>query len=684
MRHSISSTLLSYSLLMLSTPVMANGEDSSIFGDIDTVSIATGMERPIITAPAVASVFSAKYIKNSGAKNLADILNMVPGIHVGVSMVNFSPIYAVRGFSSAYNRNILIMIDGVPQDDLAFSDRATALGKVPIDVIERVEVSRGPGSSLWGGDAFSAVVNIITKTRTPDASSITIEGGSYNTRNARMISGAKVLSNFDLVAAFEYSKTDGYSPTIERDSQTLIDAQLGTDASLAPGNASTDSEESGAHINLSNGHSRFGLRAYHLNTSMGIGLTASLDPYGNIKTDGFEALYRYNKDITSDFSFDATLSYSQSDHTIDNLHFFPPGAFGVFPDGVIVNEKNRQNFTRLNSALRYSGLDDHFLTLGIGGERSKVEALSESRNYFMLGNMILPTEMHDTLSDPIPGKKEYSKSLNFAYLQDEWLVLTDWSITLGARYDDDDEFGPVTSQRAVLQWNTTHALTTKLLYGRGYRIPTLMDTKSRYIPAFEANPELEPEKLDQIQLVFDYRPTQRIRSRIDLFYHETDNQIRYQSSMSGLTFHPENVGDQTGRGFELELWWDFSEHTKFYSYYAYQDNTDKTTNEDAGYSPHNKVFAMLQYDRPDGWFFSTKMTYVGNRDRIAEDTRSKADCYTFVDLLIRNELTRSLEATLEIRNIFDTEAEEAGMGTAFPGDIPLPGRSYYLKLSTEF
>ncbi len=683
MRYTIP-CLISSSLLMLSTPVKAEFEDAAIFGDIETVSIATGMERPIITAPAVASVFSAKYIKNTGAKNLADILNMVPGIHVGISTANFSPVYAARGFSSGYNRNILIMVDGIPQDDLAFSDRATAIGKIPIDIIERIEVSRGPGSSLWGADAFSAVVNIITKTRNPEVSSVTIEGGSYNTRNASVLSGTKIMSDFDLVAAFEYSKTDGYRPTIDQDSQTFIDAQLGTDASLAPGKASTDSEESGAHINISDGHSRFGLRAYQLNTSMGVGLAASLDPYGNIETDGFEALYRYDNDITSDFSIGATLSYAQSDHTIDNLHFFPPGAFGVFTDGVIVNEKNRQNFTRLNSALRYSGFDDHYLTFGIGGERAKVEELSESRNYTMLDGMIIPTEMHDTLSDPIPGKKKYSRNLNFAYLQDEWPVLPDWSITLGARYDDYDEYGSVTSQRAVLQWNTTATLTTKLLYGRGYRIPTLMDTKSRYIPAFEANPDLEPEKLDQIQLVFDYRPIYRLRGRIDFFYHETDNQIRYQNTMHGLSFHPENVGDQTGRGFELELWWDISDHTKFYSYYAYQDNTDRTTNEDAGYSPHNKLFAMLQHNYPDNWFFSTKMTYVGNRDRVAEDTRSKADRYTFVDLLIRNELTRNLEATLEVRNIFDTDADEAGMGTAFPGDIPLPGRSYYVKLSTEF
>jgi iron complex outermembrane receptor protein len=190
--------------------------------------------------------------------------------------------------------------------------------------------------------------------------------------------------------------------------------------------------------------------------------------------------------------------------------------------------------------------------------------------------------------------------------------------------------------------------------------------------------------LDQVQLVFDYRPLRNFKGRIDLFYHETDDQIRQQNGTGGPTFRPENVGDQVGRGVELETWWNITERTNLYAYYAYQDNTDKTTNEDAGYSPHHKVFSILQYQRPRGWLFSTKATYIGSRDRVAEDTRSTAEKYTFIDLLIRKELTQNLEAALEIRNLFDNEAEEGGFGTAFPGDMPLPDRNYYLTLSAGF
>jgi iron complex outermembrane receptor protein len=251
--------------------------------------------------------------------------------------------------------------------------------------------------------------------------------------------------------------------------------------------------------------------------------------------------------------------------------------------------------------------------------------------------------------------------------------------TLGARYDDYSDFGSITSQRAVLVWNTTFTLTTKFLYGRGFRLPTITERNSVHLPAIEANPGLIPEKLDQFQLVFDYQPLWNLRGRIDLFYHKTDDQIKGQNT-GGPSYREENIGEQTGRGLELELWWDISSRSQLYFYYAYQANTDETINKDIGYAPHHKLFAMLQHDHPDRWFFTTKATYVGKRDRVAEDNKPDADTYIFVDTLVRKELTDYLEISLEIRNIFDEEAEEARYGTSFPGDMPLPGRNYYLTL----
>jgi iron complex outermembrane receptor protein len=685
MQNLLRSKYLAPALLYVSfcLPTLADEKSMSVLGDIETVSIATGREQPIVVAPAVTTVFKSDDIKNTGARNLADLLNMVPGIHVGVSFVNDDPIYAVRGFTSFFNKHILIMIDGVPQDALSFGDRRIALGKIPIDIVERVEVSRGPGSALWGADAFSAVANIITKKKKSNKTSLALSGGSYDTSNARL----NLSYNFNdiaLVTSFEYSKSNGHEPVIQQDQQTLLDEQFGTNASLAPDRASTGSEEFGAMINLIGGRSKLGLRAYQMsNIGMGVGYSAALDPYGNIDNEGFEAIYQYEYDIRNSLGLDANVAYSRSTTTLNDIHFFPPGAFGAFPDGVILNEEHQQDFLRAYSTLRYSGLINHYMTIGIGAEKGEMKINNESRNYDISNGLILPSDMRDTLSDSVLGGDSHSRNLRYMYLQDEWKVLPDWSLTLGARYDDYSDFGSITSPRAVLVWSTTHLLTTKLLYGRGFRSPTFLETESRHLPAIEGNSELKPEKFDQVQLVFDYLSLSGLRSRLNFFYHETDDQIR-QENTGGASFLPKNVGDQTGRGIELELWWDATAFTKLYSFYAYQDSIDRTTDRDAGYTPHHKIFASLQHELSGGLFLSSKATYIGDRDRIAEDDRSKADTYTFVDVLVRKKITPYLEATLEIRNIFDKEADEAGIGTSFPGDMPLPGRSFYFTFSGEY
>lgn len=320
---------------------------------------------------------------------------------------------------------------------------------------------------------------------------------------------------------------------------------------------------------------------------------------------------------------------------------------------------------------------------GGGGESADLDLTAESRNYRLSDGAILPLgPVRDTLSMPALGMADFSRNLAFAYLQDEWTLHPDWMLTWGVRYDHYSDFGDTVNPRAVLVWNARHDLTVKALYGRGYRAPSFLETHAVQIPSLRGNPNLAPEKVDSFELAFDYRPRMDLLTRANFFYHETTDQIRLQN-VGGSEFFPENVGKQKGHGLELELRWDIARNTRLYGYYAYQDNTDETTGEDAGYTPHHKLFAQLRH-RYRHWFFNAQTTYIGKRDRIAGDTRPPADQYTFVDLLARYEFSKHLEASLDIRNLFDENAEEAGFGTAFPGDIPLPGRTYYLSIAGRF
>ncbi len=461
------------SLLGLVASVSMAQED--VFGPYPTqresvaenVSVVSGYSQSIQSAPAVASVITAQQIKDLGARDLYDVLRTVPGFFLGQNTSGIEPIITVRGFTSSFNQNVLILLDGIPQTDRVSGDRFAVLGQVPLDIIDRVEIMRGPGSALYGADAYSAVIDVITRRTPPEQTQITMGGGSRQTRDARLLGGGRA-GDFDIVGALEYKASDGDAPLIAADSQTTLDARFGTHASLAPGPANTHQRLFGAQLNMTGKNTTLMLRSsLNRDMGMGVGLAAALDPFGAVDTDTFEGRFEWQT-IQNDWTARVVFDHVLYRISLNNAHYFPPGAFDSFPNGVITNSETRQHNTRLQSVVEYTGLPAHHLSFDIGAETGKTKQNSESRNYTLVNGLIFPLGSTQDISDPnlmTFGAREFSHDLQFVYLQDEWTLDPNWRLTWGARYDHYSDFGDQFNPRMALVWDTTSYLTTKLLYG---------------------------------------------------------------------------------------------------------------------------------------------------------------------------------------------------------------------------
>jgi len=131
--------------------------------EVETVSGASRYEQPVSEAPASVSIVSAEQIKKYGYRNLADILQSVPGFSV-TNDRNYQ--YAgIRGFGlpGDYGTRVLLMVDGIRQNEPMFNSVFIGELVVDTDLIERVEIIRGPGHTLYGANALMAVINIVTK-----------------------------------------------------------------------------------------------------------------------------------------------------------------------------------------------------------------------------------------------------------------------------------------------------------------------------------------------------------------------------------------------------------------------------------------------------------------------------------------------------------------------------------------
>ncbi|MBX2807697.1 MAG: TonB-dependent receptor plug domain-containing protein, partial [Cellvibrionaceae bacterium] len=167
----IAAYLVSACMLYLNTAIAENSGNSPSYLSLSLeelgkikISIATGNEILIEDAPAIASVITAKQIKAMGARTLNEALKVIPGLHLSLSGLNRTDaIYSIRGIhNSSFNPQVLLLLDGTPITWPSQGGRPTRFS-LPTSNIKHIEVIRGPGSAIYGADAFSGVINVITK-----------------------------------------------------------------------------------------------------------------------------------------------------------------------------------------------------------------------------------------------------------------------------------------------------------------------------------------------------------------------------------------------------------------------------------------------------------------------------------------------------------------------------------------
>jgi len=190
------------------------------------VTVATGRQQSTARAPAVTTVITAQDIEAIGATDLDEVLATVPGLHVSKTGSLNKPIYTIRGMHTENSPEVSILINGIPVTSLYAGDRSYAWGGMPINAISRIEVMRGPGSAVYGADAYSGVINIFTKTKDDiKGTEVGVRAGSFNTYESWALHGT-TWNRFDIAASVEYRKSDGQNSIIQADAQTQSDIRF--------------------------------------------------------------------------------------------------------------------------------------------------------------------------------------------------------------------------------------------------------------------------------------------------------------------------------------------------------------------------------------------------------------------------------------------------------------------------
>lgn len=671
-----------------------------LFEAKDLVSIASGYKQPLTKAPSVATVITADDIKAIGATDLDEVLETVPGLHVDRRQQGYNSIYTIRGVYSPANPQVLVLINGVSVSNLYQGSRNNIGSSMPVQAIARVEVIRGPGSAMYGADAFAGVINVITKTK-QDINGSQAGGrvGSFDSYDGWALHGG-TWAGFDVAAILEYHDTEGQKGIIDADAQTVLDQRYGTHASLAPGPVNLQSRNIDARLDLSKDNWRLhaGLQKRG-NVGNGAGFNHALDPSNRYGSELWNADLNYdNADFAKDWHVQAQLSYLDTSQEVEsNIVYYPPGTrlpidtttgqvgsgpLVTFPQGYSGSPAVSERHAAINTSAFYSGFDLHTLRIGTGfnyGSLYKVEAAQNFGINPLTGsaNPLLPDfSLINVTGTSSSFMRPADRKVFFAFLQDEWKVAKNWTIISSVRYDHYSDFGNTVNPRMALVWEPRRDFSSKLLYGRAFRAPSFVNLYLTNSPVVNGNPNQQPETMDTVELAFNYLPTDTLRLGLNLFNYWWKDLIRIISAdTSSIT--------QIGYGSELEMEWKVNDKLKFLTNYAYQKSEDESLEHDAGFAPHHQVYLRATWDFMPNWQMTPQVKWILDRSRIANDNRPPIADYTWVDMTLRRQhLAKHWEVAFSVRNLFDVDARAPA--AIIPNDLPLAGRNFFGEIRVNF
>ena len=653
-----------------------------VYGDTSTISIATGNEQSIRTAPSVASVITAQDIKDMGAIDLDQALESVPGLHVSKSHIASKPIYSFRGIETLENPEVLMLVNGIPITNVFQGDRSQIWGGMPLEDVERIEVIRGPGSALYGADAFAGVINIITKTAQDiHGTKFGVRAGSYNSRDIWMLHGGK-LGSTDAAFYFRVGDTNGQRGIIPKD------------AVSASGPINEQRRAVDARADISKDAWRFRAAYQQRKIGSGAGLAGALDPGARLSENRLYLDLDYDQvNWAPDWDLSGVVGYYNiRQHQADPYFtLFPPGAIPGFPNGMIGNPGHAEQHTHASVSALYSGFEQHQVRIGAGLRRDDLYRATESKNFNQafapICNPLNPTNPNPVLPcTPVvvnatgnPGLvylMPHSRNLAYAFVQDEWSFSQDWTLTAGVRHDRYSDFGGTTNPRIALVWDAAYNVVVKAMHGEAFRAPTFVEQYAINNPVQSGTPTIKPETIKTDELAFSWQATNDLQTSLNFFRYHIHNIIK----LVGATM--QNSGGQTGRGLELEAAYNATDSLKLTGNFSLQHSRDAATGQDAGMAPHREVYGRADWRFAPHWQLGTTVDYVASRAREPNDPRPPVPDYTMVNLNLRREkIANGWEVRGMVYNLFNRSAWEPTFKSSnIPSDLPLPGRTLFIQI----
>ena len=624
---------------------------------IESVSTASRFTQKASEAPSYVTIITAEEIKQFGYRTLADILNGVNGLYV--SYDRCYSYLGLRGFNRPgdFNSRLLVMVDGHRMNDNVYE--GAYIGRefvLDVDLIERVEVVRGPSSSLYGSSAFFAVVNVITKRAAAVKTlEVSAEAGSFDARKGRVTLGSACTNGPELLLSGTRYSSRGASQLYYREFDMP-----------ANNNGIADRRDGELADNL------YGSLRWHDVTATAAYVYRDKD----IPTASWGTLFNDPRYHFTDSHGYVDLKW---DHKVDEQT-------AVMLRGYYDEIRYNADYpTVLETSPENLGLNrDVSLGRILGGEAQVT--YRRGINTFMFGGELRRHFNQDYGNyDVAPFRQNSDVARNSydggGFVQDEIALTTNLLLNIGARYDYYEDCGGSLNPRVGLIYSPWDKGTFKLLYGQAFRAPSVNEI---YGPWGTNSPSagLKPERIQTYEAVYEQHLPHNLRLTLSGYYYHIDDLI--SPDAAGLTYV--NVDKVNTKGVETELEWRHATGVRLRAGYSLQRAEDGNTGERLSNSPEQLAkFHLLVPLAPERVFTGLEILYTGQANTLPERATPHADAYWIANLtLFSQKLVEGLELSASIYNLFNT-GYAVPVGAEHMQDlIYQDGRTLRVKLTYRF
>ncbi|HBO22744.1 MAG TPA: ligand-gated channel protein [Providencia sp.] len=651
---------IAISVIAAITAIPALADDSK---DTIYVTTASGYQQKIEDAPASISVVTREQLENKAYRDVTDALKDVPGVLVtgGGSSSDIS----IRGMDAKYT---MILIDGKRLDTRSTRPNSDNSGieqgwLPPLPAIERIEVVRGPMSSLYGSDAIGGVINIITRrvqqewtTSLRADTTLTERKNSGNTGQGSLYTSGPLIDGLlgvKLQGQYSHRGEDKYEGGFNRQIMTSGGGTL----SLTPDDKNTfdlDFKKDNQHRDSRFGYSRPST-SKDANLEKFENTHAALTHYGvydGVSTDTY---------IQHDESKNLTRKMKAEDTTLRNQSVFLLGDHSLSLGGQYRKEK-------------------------LEGSDNKLSALTGASN----------------------KRDRYSWAL---FAEDEWLMTNDFALTGGLRMDKDENYGTHWTPRLYGVWHADEQWTIKGGVSTGYKAPDLRQSSANWGQAtgggssngiIFGNPNLKPEKSITEEIGVIWNNQSNITAGVTIYNTDFKDKITEVTRCSNTTANkcststnPENraydfvsdrqnVDEANMRGVEVTFDWGMLENLDFATNYTYTDTEQKSginKGKPLNKQPKHMVNTTLTWQTTEELETWTRMNFRGKTSDFqgrGQKMSNGTPSYALFDLGASYKLSKNANIVGGVYNLLDRRVDSANYGAE------LEGRRYNIGVNYNF